>query len=1358
MSITTANYSLIETVVSQAMQLAGSFISPVIAAFATNQYNNKAKSPIDAVFAPYAADQYEGESSVQSPFSLLRLKERLSAFKEGTAETMGSVCKIAKFIFAKPQQCIPLHVLEQDIQKAFHDASAGLSLDETSLKRFGNKHLNLVKMDRLAQTLGFDDVAIPAPIGIASGRIAAFLKKEAPKVFEVWNELKNLGPNSVSTPAAAAHLQSIHDAIIHTFSKASYEDLGLTKTEQELLLKSKFLMVRSTGAEDGKKMANAGGNVSKAYVRPDTASLCKAVGEVVASYFGKDSLQNRINAGANPFEEDLQLAVTTQPLIGEPAGGAKHPSQIPSSFVLFTNEPLYIGAEKFRVMRLSASFGHGEAVVGNQGISTDTALILHSESHPDEFFLIYDNQIKPHRLAPSQKGELEKVSNPATLVQRPALTEDEILRIYRSGVLMESYFGGEPTDIEGVVLEGKVHFVQARPIHRKPLLPTYLDAFMNPKLQAETITVGKGSVVSIAKQEEILFAPTLKDAERAYNKDLHRAVIVSQNEPANSHPVVNFSNLGVPCLFTSDLKGVQALAAKIDPDHPLAICMQTATLNLWDNTVSKLEDSIREGFAVHPAKIAISLSDKTVSEGLGRIPQEIKNLLLEIRQGNLQYLKEYLQPIYAKIECAKQKLAAMQHSPQEALDRIAALDVLQEKITRTAEELRILLKRPESRLQSLLHAKVLETLIASAPRSAQVGQLSLADTESSLESVETLLAYQNQLPFPARLSRFVLAKTPSPEASQSWQKFLLETESQIHQGKISQTQLQTFESFVSLLQKTGAFQSWSAFFQKQLDTAGFAETLKEYFGLKQSRFEKFLQIASSNEVLIEGLSVKHDYFQQMHSQIERFSDPKSFKKAYDDLKSVADDLFSPAVLQSIHSSSPITRSIAYKTLRSAIEIYDAAIKTMKASPLFQTDEKVRLFRQMLHALDSAMQHLAAGLTSFGKTKAGTKAGLDLYLNQLKRFLSTLPEVAGQLNPSNDFSVSAAMATSKALFDRHLPLTLEDLFTLLHQNSLAFLDLFEQELLTPQSIAASFLPQPVKQALALIEGTDWGRQFQIQIQNAGHEINEKEILWHYNVPLQNHSGRFTLRYDTASGKMTLKGQLLGENRRRWDTSAAWLEVLQNVNFLKSPQPTFKSSQELTFTWDLPSGKLSYAIREYVSIADYSINQFGSNLFDRFQARPEWPDLIRASLQHQNLRREAILILRTRVLQGEDLDLAAEAAQLSFKDQDWLVRIDSLELFNALAEKGHSFEAAIEAAQLGFKDKDWQIRGNSLELFKALIEKEHGFEAAAEVAQLGLKDHNPYVRRVSFGLFKALVEKGHGFEAAAEAAQLGLNDLH
>ena len=406
--------------------------------------------------------------------------------------------------------------------------------------------------------------------------------------------------------------------------RSVFDHLGLSEEIKtwvsDIEKQGNYLMVRSTGAEDSKKSANAGGNFSAAYVKPTFAAFAEAMGQVVSSYFGASSLQKRFDAELNPFREELRLAVTAQELIGEPVGGSKVMRDIPVSLVLFSNEPLYIGDEKFRAMRLSATFGHGEGVVGNHGIGTDTILVLQSTVHPDKIYILYDNQEKPERLAPVRvngRVVLKKIPNHPDMVKRPALGKEEIIRLFQWGVVGEKFFQDDPTDMEIVWLNGKIYPVQARPVNRPELLPTYIDfkkiealkkSPVMQSIETEMIVPGRASVVEIVKPEETLISDTLEKAERLFRKGLHKLVVVEQQEPANSHPVVNFSGLGMPCLFANDLNAIREMTNSASEKQPIAACIQSATLHQWDATQGAISDYTTKGFVVHPAKISISLS------------------------------------------------------------------------------------------------------------------------------------------------------------------------------------------------------------------------------------------------------------------------------------------------------------------------------------------------------------------------------------------------------------------------------------------------------------------------------------------------------------------------------------------------------------------------------------------------------------------------------------------------------------------------------------------------------------------------------------------------------------------------------
>lgn len=390
--------------------------------------------------APLAARELSRE------IALLQ-RELIKTSKTAPKDTC-SLVELAHWAQEVNDRCYAVERLEHHIAALMSQARDALTVDDVELEKYGKKHANLVKQARLVEGLKLEGINVPLPHGIASDRVEKFLRKHAPEVFTEWEALGNEHAayrgrgKFLEESTSKTHLINIVKRIRESFQAASKDENlfnELTSTEFSAWLESvrdshDYLMVRSTGSEDSRQTANAGGNISKAYVSPVRQEFCVAAGEVVASYFEYASLQNRINAGINPFEQELKLAVTAQQLIGEPVGGKTDTlAGIPISLVLFTSEPLYVGNERFRTMRISATYGHGEGVVGEQGIASDTALMLISEAHPDRLYVLYDNKEKPQRLAPVETPEgikLQPVSNPSSLRKQPALNAELLSRLY----------------------------------------------------------------------------------------------------------------------------------------------------------------------------------------------------------------------------------------------------------------------------------------------------------------------------------------------------------------------------------------------------------------------------------------------------------------------------------------------------------------------------------------------------------------------------------------------------------------------------------------------------------------------------------------------------------------------------------------------------------------------------------------------------------------------------------------------------------------------------------------------------------------------------------------------------------------
>ena len=544
---------------------------------------------------------------------ILFFRERLQNAVESAPQEETSQKNVSTWVNETDELCFAINTSETCLLEAMN--AARTALDATTLfdESCGRKHSNILKQAHLVKTLGLPGITVPLPHGISSDIVTAFLRTNSPAILENWEALSVLyehysGPVPfLETEQAKKHLEFIDNYLAQAFNSASEEEMShfFPPDYLEWLASVRdsgdYLMVRSSASEDSKKAAGAGANTSEAYVDPEVKVVFSSIGKVVRSYFSPFSVQNRINAKINPFEE-LSIGVTTQQLIGESIDGGSSDSEIPVSMVMFSTEPLYVGEEAFHLTRISATFGHGNGVVANLGIISDTIHVLQSVSNPERLTILYDNQKKPYRLAPvtTPKGiELEMVKNPPELTSQRTLTDKMITRLFEWGTVLQSYYEGA-TDMEIIVKNGEIFPVQARPANRPAQTPTYIDfkkissISKNPiqdTVTGELILQGTSSVLKIYSPDKILYTETLDEADQKFRLGTHELVMVAQPEPnINSHPVVNFSERNIPCLFMPDVAKTRTVIKQINKDFPSAICVQTATVQIWDESIAKPSD------------------------------------------------------------------------------------------------------------------------------------------------------------------------------------------------------------------------------------------------------------------------------------------------------------------------------------------------------------------------------------------------------------------------------------------------------------------------------------------------------------------------------------------------------------------------------------------------------------------------------------------------------------------------------------------------------------------------------------------------------------------------------------------------
>lgn len=100
-----------------------------------------------------------------------------------------------------------------------------------------------------------------------------------------------------------------------------FDTQGLDKLLAAVAQRNERLMVRSTGREDTKELANAGGNTSVPNVISDIDHALQSLGEVVTSYFGEKSLKQRLGVEDRTLFDPMPLTpILFQRMIGERDG------------------------------------------------------------------------------------------------------------------------------------------------------------------------------------------------------------------------------------------------------------------------------------------------------------------------------------------------------------------------------------------------------------------------------------------------------------------------------------------------------------------------------------------------------------------------------------------------------------------------------------------------------------------------------------------------------------------------------------------------------------------------------------------------------------------------------------------------------------------------------------------------------------------------------------------------------------------------------------------------------------------------------------------------------------------------------
>ncbi|MFH1644462.1 MAG: hypothetical protein ABIA74_04785, partial [bacterium] len=288
------------------------------------------------------------------------------------------------------------------------------------------------------------------------------------------------------------------------------------------------------------------------------------------------------------------------------------------------------------------------------------------------------------------------------------------------------------------------------------------------------------------------------------------------------------------------------------------------------------------------------------------------------------------------------------------------------------------------------------------------------------------------------------------------------------------------------------------------------------------------------------LSIIEEKENQLNSyKISNWEDPKTFDNQLEKFKEefvnfyISEEFFNLLAKAQKNQFEIITLT---NLMDKFVDTFDKAIKTLKGSTLYKSDEeKVKNFKTMvklyLDLFNSWTQIIPENSIQFH-----TDWPLNNYIESINRIFNDIPNLnPEQLTPSSNFSVNAATLGATTAFERHYPSKLEDLFTLMHQNLSVIINTILKKYCNISLIHKTNLFNNIQNKLLKVS--------YLSAKPALTSVSflKDKIIYHYNLPLQQHSLSFNLSMN-KNNTVSIRYNFVGEAGNRWDT------ILFEANFL------------------------------------------------------------------------------------------------------------------------------------------------------------------------------------------------------------------
>lgn len=1024
------------------------------------------------------------------------------------------------------------------------------------------------ELEQLARELGYksanlqiltqNSLLVPPHFGLSHQLCFDHLTSYAPEWIELWDKFKSAQQSETSGLAEGTHeiLTKLRTLICKTFVDYPLPQEILKEYLSTNFSEDGYLMVRSTGKEDTEELANPGGNESYSGISPNVKDISEAVGKVIASYFSEKSLEQRLKSQKDDsISEKPFMPVLLQNMIREKPGSMVY------SGVMYTGN---------RNTRIQVAPGHGELVVNSKGPVDSFFVTREGVVHQQ----IYQKPVRLVSVVEDNSTQLSLVQNSEELRRNPSLNISVVKRLREIGQKIEDLYG-EPRDVEFIYDErsDNIYIVQARPIP-KSLSQNYVPNAIAPEhikkvksqstaMKAKIVTPATSTARIIKAENQIIIRNSISaalDDYLAMKEEANdvKAIIVHRDAPSTSHEAAQFNALCIPVFYMSksDSSKVEALLKKEEPN--LIFDTQRGLVVDW---AGKNENEIlKNGFfkssnpperTLTPVVTTFEIDEKLIEEahsliyqgGQGKLRKSgafthIEELIEEIesvKAGNVEAAREslgiILRYLYNLANQPSTNTSDLTYRKQE-LFRYACIYAanINHQLNEIANLTGNLPEEVQRELLDLVNG--LEALITNPGRkylfSDSLYQIILDNkARNELESPPWKTLF-NKLPSSVKddiiyLYRFG-AFSANEKIRSEWIQFILEVGANSKKDrdqldKLIECALYSTKNNLGSVLVNRTFHGFYAFYESPNFESVITPMVDMINRCKAT-------LAKQNFWKLESKIAEYE------SKVSLWAKPRNYNELIEDFRFNFE-----AILEhfkrfgELNKVTLYARSRLIEEIEAFTEIIDASIKSMKGSPDYAKDRgtQAQRFSEMLSYYFKLMEWMVHSVpeSKYQEWKAHIllNTSKSQMIERIKDVFEKRQSIVSSddLEASGSLEVNSVVIDSPASFERQFMrfennFTLEDFFTIFHQNILASLAAFTTGLALSEKDYPPVLHSFHKELFDKFE----------TIKHMSTKLTGDVINSSYNIPLRNHAAKLIVLFNKSTNKIELQYEIYGHN--------------------------------------------------------------------------------------------------------------------------------------------------------------------------------------------------------------------------------------